>query len=75
MLITHFVINLNNKGTLVVKIKKSIKYIILLSIIALFLSMTYVSAENVTITDNDKNAENINIETQDVTMYYKWFTT
>ncbi|WP_407432214.1 hypothetical protein [Methanobrevibacter sp.] len=46
-----------------------------MSIIALFLSMTYVSAENVTITDNDKNAENINIETQDVTMYYKWFTT
>lgn len=54
-----------------VKIKKSIKYIILLSIIALFLSMTYVSAENVTISDNDINADNINIETQDVTMYYK----
>lgn len=47
------------------------KYIILLSIIALFLSMTYVSAENVTISDNDINADNINIETQDVTMYYK----
>ena len=33
--------------------------------------MTYVSAENVTISDNDINADNINIETQDVTMYYK----
>lgn len=52
-----------------IKIKKIRKFMILL-IIVIFFSIPYVSAENIT-DSNDIGPNNINIEAPDVTMYYK----
>ena len=52
-----------------IKIKKIRKFMILL-IIIIFFSISYVSAENIT-DSNDIEPNNINIEAPDVTMYYK----